>query len=90
MECSGVNVIIWDSFDLSAVALNSFIKINDRFPAVPKIALASFPRIQDVEMLVETGANVIISKPFFLYELSAALHKVTMKSTSSLRTTEAA
>jgi len=66
---AGVRAAIWDAPPAVESWAGTLASIQQDFKGAPIIALANFPRIEDVQRLRAAGAAAVISKPFWSDDL---------------------
>ncbi len=76
MYLSGVRAVVWDAPAAVASWGDSLAEIRRRWHGAAIIALANFPRIDDVERLRAAGAAAVVSKPFLLDDLFWRLERL--------------
>ncbi|MBX7166388.1 MAG: hypothetical protein K1X74_08555 [Pirellulales bacterium] len=67
LDAPRLDGVVWDA--RSPEDLQELAELRRRVPSVPIVALAGFPRWQDVRSLRALGAAAIVSKPFLIDEL---------------------
>jgi len=66
---AGVRAAIWDALPAVESWAGALANVRRDLKGAPIIALANFPRIEDVERLRAAGAAAVVSKPFWLDDL---------------------
>ncbi|HEX3997366.1 MAG TPA: hypothetical protein VHX65_02335 [Pirellulales bacterium] len=66
---AGVRAVIWDAPPVVESWAGSMAQLRQAWKDTPIVALAGFPRIEDVERLRAAGAAAVVSKPFLLDDL---------------------
>jgi CheY-like chemotaxis protein len=73
---SGVRAAIWDAKCGAAAEAGELAELRAALGRMPIMALVSFPRVEDREMLLASGASHVVSKPFWLDDLFAPLERL--------------
>lgn len=72
----GIDAVVWDTFGCDA----RLAELRDRLPSVrgdgPVVALADFPRPQDVARLAELGVDRVLGKPLLVADLLTCLDEL--------------
>jgi len=67
---------IWDTSTPDQNCCEELRTLTGRWPDAPWIAIASFPREEDIKRAQSCGAQTIVAKPFVLDDLHAALRRL--------------
>jgi hypothetical protein len=69
----GISLVLWDAGPTISGAIEAFPGGLSQFPAARAVVLADFPRAEDVECFLTSGAAAVLSKPLMLNDLAGAL-----------------
>jgi hypothetical protein len=75
-QVSGIRAAIWDAKCGAAAEAGKLAELRAALGSVPIMALVSFPRVEDRELLMAAGASHVVSKPFWLDDLFAPLEQL--------------
>jgi hypothetical protein len=75
-QVSGVRAAIWDAKCGSAAEAGRLAELRAALGSRPIMALVNFPRVEDRELLLASGASHVVSKPFWLDDLFAPLQRL--------------
>jgi len=59
----GAALVLFDGTDFTGAELERLAEVSRTMPAVPVVALADFPRVEDCRRIAVSGASVVLSKP---------------------------
>ena len=75
LQLGGMSAAIWDGGGLDDNRYVRLARFAALAPSAPIVALLSFPRIEDREKALLSGAAAILSKPLLLPDLARVLHQ---------------
>lgn len=71
----GIDAVLWDGWSGTSAELDPLRRLVASRPALPVVALLSFPRREDVARARHAGAAAVISKPFMNQDLRYQLER---------------
>jgi hypothetical protein len=69
----GISTILFDAADFRDAEFNDLEQLAERYPGARRIVLMDFPRIEDRNRLLDTGAIAVLSKPINIEDLHEAV-----------------
>jgi hypothetical protein len=75
-QARGVALLLWDFAAPAAAALQEFEAALHLWPHVPAVAIAGFPRHDEVAALRRAGVRHVLSKPLLIEDLLHALARI--------------